>query len=53
MTVRSRYTYRMKARHLANLTRMSCQSALPIAQAATGAARIILTRRYIDRQENR
>lgn len=53
MTVRSRYTYGMKARHLATLTRMSCQSALPIVQAAAGAARIILTRHYIDRQENR
>lgn len=51
MTVRSRYTYLMKARHLATLARMACQSALPIVQAAAGAARIILTRRYIDRQE--
>lgn len=51
MAVRSRYSYRMKARHLVVLARMSGQSALPIVQAAAGAARIILTRRYIDRQE--
>lgn len=53
MTVRSRYTPAMKIRHLAALARMTWDSARPVLSAAAGAARIILTRRYIDRQENR
>lgn len=51
MTVRTRYTPAMKARHLAQLARLAWQSALPVLEVAAGTARIILTRRYIDRQE--
>lgn len=48
MTVRTRYTSRMKARHLAALTRMTVDSLRPTLELVATTARIILTRRYID-----
>lgn len=53
MTVRPRYTYRAKARHLAVLARMTAESIRPVIALAIPTARTILTRRYIDPQEPR
>lgn len=51
MTVRTRYTLPMKARHLAALARMTADSLRPTLELAAGTARIILTRRYIDQDK--
>lgn len=53
MTVRPRYTYRKKARHLATLARMTADSIRPVLEVAIPAARLILTRRYIDQETPR
>lgn len=51
MTIRARYTYRAKARHLAALARMTHDSIRPTLELAAATARVILTRRYIDQEK--
>lgn len=53
MTVRARYTYRVKARHLTTLARMTADSIRPVLALAIPTARLILTRRYIDPKDDR
>ena len=53
VTVRARYTYRVKARHLTTLARMTADSIRPVLALAIPTARLILTRRYIDPKDDR
>lgn len=52
MTVRPRYTPRRKAEHLVVLARLSWDSIRPVLEVAIPAARLIITRRYIDPGES-